>query len=193
MKRVTVFCGSSMSTEENYQKQATLLGATLAKNNIEVVYGGANIGLMGAVANGALEAGGKVIGVTPTFLGTKEIVHENLTELIIVATMHERKTKMNDLSDGCIALPGGFGTFDELFEILTWGQLGLHSKPIGLLNVDGFYDHLIKMLETMNEKGLLSTVNKNMLLVSDNIDDLLTKMKNYVAPIVPKLISNKTN
>jgi uncharacterized protein (TIGR00730 family) len=189
MKRITVFCGSSAGTEEIYTSQATLLGATLAKRNIELVYGGANVGLMGAVADGVLNNGGKAIGVLPNFLRSKEIAHKQLTELILVDTMHERKTKMNDLCDGVIALPGGFGTLDELFEMLTWGQLGLHKKPIAILNVDGYYDALIVFIQTMTDKGLLKRVNQQMLLVSDTIDDLLDKMENYVPPTVGKWIS----
>ena len=192
MKRVTVFCGSSSGTEEIYTTQATLLGETLAKRNIELVYGGAKVGLMGAVADGVLNQGGKVIGVLPNFLGSKEIAHPKLTELILVDTMHERKTKMNDLSDGVIALPGGFGTLDELFEMLTWAQLGLHKKPIAILNVDGYYDALIVFVQKMVNKGLLKEVNQQMLLVSDTIDELLDKMRDYVAPTVGKWI-NKEN
>lgn len=191
MKRITVFCGSSSGTEEIYTSQATLLGQTLAKRNIELVYGGANVGLMGAVADGVLNNGGKAIGVLPNFLRSKEIAHKQLTELILVDTMHERKTKMNDLCDGVIALPGGFGTLDELFEMLTWGQLGLHKKPIAILNVDGYYDALIVFIQTMTDKGLLKEVNQQMLLVSDTIDDLLDKMENYVPPTVGKWIDKK--
>jgi uncharacterized protein (TIGR00730 family) len=192
MKRITVFCGSSSGTEEIYTSQAILLGQTLAKRNIELVYGGAKVGLMGAVADGVLNAGGKAIGVLPNFLRSKEIAHKQLTELILVDTMHERKTKMNDLCDGVIALPGGFGTLDELFEMLTWGQLGLHKKPIAILNIDGYYDALIVFVQTMTDKGLLKEVNQQMLLVSDTIDDLLNKMENYVPPTVGKWI-NKEN
>lgn len=188
MKRITVFCASSFGIEKIYEEQAVALGKTLAQQNIELVYGGANVGLMGAVADGALNAGGKVIGVLPNFLQSKEIAHLDLTELILVESMHERKTKMNDLCDGVIALPGGFGTLEELFEMLTWAQLGLHKKPIAILNVNGFYDALITLLQTMTEKRLLKEVNREMLLVSDNIDDLLDKMKNYVAPTVGKWI-----
>jgi uncharacterized protein (TIGR00730 family) len=191
MKRITVFCGSSFGTEEIYKEQAELLGKTLAEQNIELVYGAANVGLMGAVADGTLNAGGKVIGVLPDFLRSKEIAHTNLTELILVESMHERKTKMNDLCDGVIALPGGFGTLEELFEMLTWAQLGLHKKPIAILNIDGFYDSLITLTKVMVEKGLLKDVNQEMLLVSDNIDDLLTKMRNYVPPAVGKWIEKK--
>jgi len=191
MKRITVFCASSFGTEKIYEEQAILVGKTLAEQNIEVVYGGANVGLMGAVADGALNAGGKVIGVLPNFLRSKEIAHLGLTELILVESMHERKTKMNDLCDGVIALPGGFGTLEELFEMLTWAQLGLHKKPIAILNVNGFYDSLIELLQTMTEKGLLKDVNREMLLVSDNIDDLLEKMRNYVPPTVGKWIDKE--
>ncbi|MNK85110.1 LOG family protein YvdD [compost metagenome] len=191
MKRITVFCASSFGTEKIYEEQAILVGKTLAEQNIELVYGGANVGLMGAVADGALNAGGKVIGVLPNFLRSKEIAHLGLTELILVESMHERKTKMNELCDGVIALPGGFGTLEELFEMLTWAQLGLHKKPIAILNVNGFYDALITLLQTMTEKGLLKEVNREMLLVSDNIDDLLEQMKNYVAPSVGKWIDKK--
>ncbi|MFB9110518.1 TIGR00730 family Rossman fold protein [Flavobacterium gyeonganense] len=191
MRRITVFCGSSFGTEEIYSEQAVLLGETLAKQNIELVYGGANVGLMGAVADGVLNNGGKAIGVLPDFLRSKEIAHLGLTELILVESMHERKTKMNDLCDGVIALPGGFGTLEELFEMLTWAQLGLHKKPIAILNINGFYDSLIQLIENMVSKGLLKDVNQQMLLVSDNIDDLLNKMKNYKAPTVGKWIEKE--
>ncbi|WP_281232559.1 TIGR00730 family Rossman fold protein [Flavobacterium gelatinilyticum] len=191
MNRITVFCGSSFGTDEIYQEQAVLLGKTLAKQNIGLVYGGANVGLMGAVADGALSENGTVIGVLPNFLRSKEIAHLGLTELILVESMHERKTKMNDLCDGVIALPGGFGTLEELFEMLTWAQLGLHKKPIAILNINSFYDSLIELTKVMVEKGLLKDVNQEMLLVSDNIDDLLEKMKNYTPPAVGKWIDKK--
>ncbi len=192
MKRVTVFCGSSFGTEGIYTSQATLLGQALARHNIELVYGGAKVGLMGAVADGVLKQGGKVIGVLPNFLKSKEIAHDHLTQLILVETMHERKTKMNELSDGVIALPGGFGTLEEFFEMLTWAQLGLHKKPVAILNIDDFYNPLNILIQTMVEKGFLKEVNQQMLLVSDNIDELLTKMENYVAPTVGKWISKET-
>lgn len=191
MKRITVFCASSFGTEKIYEEQAAAVGKTLAEQNIELVYGGANVGLMGAVADGALNACGKVIGVLPNFLRSKEIAHQSLTELILVESMHERKTKMNDLCDGVIALPGGFGTLEELFEMLTWAQLGLHKKPIAILNVNGFYDSLIVLLQTMTAKGLLKEVNQKMLLVSEDIEDLLNQMKNYTAPTVGKWIDKK--
>ena len=192
MKNITVFCGSSTGTDSQFEVQATLLGATLAKQNIGLVYGGADIGLMGAVANGALKAGGKVIGVLPKFLKTKEIAHMGLTELIIVESMHERKLKMNELCDGVISLPGGLGTLEELFEMMTWAQLGLHQKPLGLLNTGGYYDPLITMLHTMVEKGFMKAADHDLLLVSDNVDELLQKMTNYTAPEIVKWITDDT-
>ncbi len=192
MKRITVFCASSIGIETIYETQATLLGQTLAKQNIELVYGGANIGLMGAVANGALMEHGKVIGVLPQFLAAKEIAHESLTELIIVESMHERKTKMNELCDGVISLPGGLGTLEEFFEMMTWAQLGLHKKPMGLLNVDGYFDSLIHMIQTMVAKGFLKPSDQNLLIVSNTVDDLLQKMKNYVAPTTIQWIDKET-
>lgn len=192
MKSITVFCGSSFGSEDKYRKQAFSLGQTLAKHNIQLVYGGAKIGLMGAVADGTLSEGGKVIGVLPNFLRSKEIAHEDLTELILVESMHERKTKMNELCDGVIALPGGFGTMEEFFEMLTWAQLGLHKKPIALFNIDGFYDPLTDMIQTMVDKGFLKELNQQMILISDNVDDLLSKMRNYKAPHVGKWITEES-
>lgn len=192
MKRITVFCGSSFGTDEVFGKQAYLLGKTMAEKNIGLVYGGANVGLMGAVADGVIENGGEAIGVLPHFLQNKEIAHQNLSELILVETMHERKTKMNDLCDGVIALPGGFGTLEEFFEMLTWGQLGLHKKPIGILNVNRFYDSLIEFVKTMVAKGFLKEINEKMILISDDIEILLKMMEDYNAPVVSKWIDKET-
>ena len=192
MKAITVFCASSFGTDPAFEEQAFQLGATLAKNNIQLIYGGAQVGLMGAVANGALAAGGKVTGVLPHFLQSKEIAHAGLTELILTESMHERKTKMDSLSDGVIALPGGFGTLEELFEILTWGQLGLHKKPVALLNINGFYDELIAFINTMVDKGVLKGINRDMLLIDTDAHALLDKMRNYKAPEVGKWISKET-
>jgi hypothetical protein len=141
---------------------------------------------MGQVAAGSLENGGETIGVIPEFLKTKEIVHTGLTQLITTKDMHERKLKMQELSAGFIALPGGFGTFEELFEIITWGQLGLHKSPIGLLNINGFYDDLIAMLKKMVRKGLLKKENFDLLLIGENIEELLEKMHNFKPMPVPK-------
>jgi uncharacterized protein (TIGR00730 family) len=189
MKRISVFCGSSLGFEDIFRQEATQLGQTFAKRNIELVYGGTSIGLMGIVADGVLNRGGKVIGVLPNFLKSKEITHENLTELFLVESMHDRKTKMNELCDGVIALPGGFGTLDELFEMLTWAQLGLHQKPIGILNIGGYYDSLIVFVQTMVDSGFLKKENQDMILISNNIDELLDKMENYSAPEIGKWIT----
>lgn len=191
MKSVVVFCGSSAGNEPAYVQQAYELGQALAKRGLTLVYGGAKVGLMGAVADGALQANGKVIGVLPYFLQQKELAHNDLTELILVDTMHERKTKMNELSDAVIALPGGFGTMEELFEMLTWGQLGLHRKPVGLLNTNGFYDPLLQLAQTMNSKAFLTTENKEMLLHSNRIDELLVKLEQYQPPLKTKWITQE--
>ena len=191
MKAIAVFCGSSTGNNENYKKQAILLGQMMSKKNIDLVYGGAKVGLMGAIAEAVLNEGGKVIGVLPRFLQSKEIAHDQLTQLILVENMHERKTRMHEMSDGVIALPGGFGTMEELFEMLTWSQLGLHENPIGILNIDGFYDALISLLDNMVEKGLLKQKNLEMLLIDDTIDSLLSQMEQYVAPYVPKWIDEE--
>lgn len=188
MKSLTVFCGSSMGNPEIYRHQAFLLGQLLATKQITLVYGGAKVGLMGAVAEGALQNHGKVIGVLPKFLASKEIAHDDLSELILVDTMHERKKIMNDLCEGVIALPGGFGTMEELFEMLTWAQLGLHQKPIGLLNIQDYYTDLIQLIQKMVDTELLSPLNQSMLLINDNAPDLIEKMMNYQAPKVPKWI-----
>jgi len=191
MKSITVFCGSSFGYDEIYKTQATLLGQTLAKKNIRLVYGGANVGLMGAVADGSLAAGGEVVGVLPKFLQEKEIAHQHLTELILVDSMHERKVKMSELCEGVIALPGGYGTLEELFEMLTWAQLGLHKKPIAILNTNGYYNCLNVLTQGMVDSGFLKQLNKDMLLISGDIEDLLNKMFAYKAPDVGKWVTKE--
>lgn len=189
MQSIVVFCGSSSGNDERFVARATQLGEALAREHITLVYGGARIGLMGAVADGALNAGGKVIGVLPRFLQSKEIAHAGLSELHLVDSMHERKLLMNELCDGAIALPGGFGTLEEFFEMLTWAQLGLHQKPVALLNVANFYDPLLALIQHMVDCALLKPVNQSMLLSGGDIATLLTRMRNYQAPVVPKWIS----
>jgi uncharacterized protein (TIGR00730 family) len=181
IKSVCVFCGSNYGLAPVYKEQATLLGRVLAEKGIELIYGGAHVGLMGAVADGALKAGGRVTGILPRFLEEKELAHTGLSELILVDTMHQRKTIMNERCDAVITLPGGFGTMDELFEMLTWSQLGLHNKPIGVLNVNGYYDHLILIIENMVAKGFLSPAHKESLLIHNEIDVLLQQMSDYKA------------
>ncbi|MEM7298898.1 MAG: TIGR00730 family Rossman fold protein [Bacteroidota bacterium] len=189
MKSIAVFCGSSVGKNGDFFSTARALGSFLADNKIRVIYGGAKIGLMGAVANGALENEGEVVGVIPDFLQTKEVAHDSLTELITVKTMHERKTKMSDLADGFIVLPGGFGTMEEFFEILTWAQLGLHKKPIALLNIDRYYDALIDLFDKMISENLIKESNRQMVLISDTVETLFLQMKNYQAPKVKLWIS----
>lgn len=191
MKSIAVFCGSANGHDAVYHEAAFHTGRTLAQQGIQVVYGGARIGLMGAVADGALQAGGMVTGVLPYFLQTKEVAHDTLTDLIIVETMHQRKLKMHELSDGIITLPGGWGTMEELFEMLTWAQLGLHTKPIGLLNIDGYYDDLIQLCNTMQERGFLAEKYMGMLLHSNNLQDLMAQMQQYTAPVQPKWLDEE--
>lgn len=182
MKSVAVFCASGIGNKPDYKDEAYKTGKFLARHQLEVIYGGSHIGLMGALAQGALDHGGVVRGVLPEFMTQHELAHQNLTELIMVDSMQERKLKMHELSDAVIALPGGFGTFEELFEMLTWAQLGLHQKPIGILNVKGYYNHLKKLLDHMTNEGLLKSKNAEMLLFSDTIKDLHQIMQDYKPP-----------
>ncbi len=183
---ICVFCGSSEGNDTKIISEAFALGEKLAQKNITLVYGAAKIGIMGEVAKGAFKHKGKVVGVIPEFLKVKEVVHQGLTELIVTNNMHERKMKMHELSNGFMTLPGGFGTLEELFEIITWSQLGLHQKPIGLLNIGGFYDNLLGLLENMVRRGFLKMENYDLLLVDEDIDRLLEKMKTFKPVQVPK-------
>lgn len=181
-----------MGSRPEFQEAARRLGGLLGERDIRLVYGGAQVGLMGSVADATLEAGGEVIGVLPNFLGGKEIAHHSLTELIMVDSMHERKQKMSELCDAVITLPGGYGTMEELFEFITWAQLGLHRKPIGLLNVAGYYDSLIRLVDDMVRFELLKPMNRDMLIVSNDEEELLQLMDEYQAPEVPKWIDPET-
>ncbi|MEA3461481.1 MAG: TIGR00730 family Rossman fold protein [Bacteroidota bacterium] len=188
MKKIAIYCGSSAGPNEIYRTQAAQLGRYLAENNIHVVFGGGKVGMMGILADAALEAGGEVTGVIPGFLHVKEVAHNGLTELITVETMHARKALIEKMCDGAIALPGGFGTLDELFEMLTWGQLGLHDKPVGILNTNGFYNQILSAVDRMVEDGFLKDLNRDMLLVSEHIDELFKRMQSYAPPRVRKWI-----
>ena len=190
--RIAVFCGSSSGNDPQFLRTAAGVGKYIAESGMEVIYGGAQVGLMGAVADAALSAGGKVTGIIPGFLKTKEIAHTGLTELLVVDTMHARKLLMHDRSDAIIALPGGYGTLEELFEMLTWAQLGLHQKPIGLLNVAGFYDGLIALADTMAAQGFLKADHRAMLLVADDVAALLAQLRAWQAPTAPKWITEET-
>ncbi|WP_422348229.1 TIGR00730 family Rossman fold protein [Flagellimonas sp.] len=191
MDSVAVFCGSSEGNDPRMVEAAFGLGEVLASQQIQLVYGGAKVGLMGQVADGALGKNGKVIGVIPDFLKRKEVFHPSISELIVVETMHQRKLRMHELADGFMALPGGYGTLEELFEIITWGQLGLHQKPIGLLNCDGFFDSMLQFLDTMVTQGFLKQENREMLLVDSSAERLLEQMRNYTPLITPKWIEKE--
>ncbi len=173
IKSVCVFCGSRVGDNPAYALAASHLGTLLASKNIQLVYGAGNIGLMGVVADACLAANGKVVGVIPTKLVEKEVAHKGLTELIVVESMHERKALMATKSDAFVALPGGFGTCDELFEILTWAQLGIHHKPIGILNTDGFFNPLLAWIDQMIDQGFVKQRFKELLLVAEKPDELM--------------------
>lgn len=191
MKGIVVFCGSSEGTDPQFAKDAYNLGKTLAQQQIDLIYGGAKIGIMGKVAQGALDNEGRVIGVIPEFLKRKEVYHDGLSELIITQNMHDRKLKMHELSDGILMLPGGFGTLEEFFEMLTWAQLGLHPYPIAVLNTNGFYDELLQMLKKMVEKGFVKKENLDAILVDDNIDLLLEKMNAFKPLPMPQWMTKE--
>ena len=165
MNSIVVFCGSSLGVENEYAADAYNLGTLMAKKAIRLIYGGAKIGIMGKVAQGILDGQGTAIGVIPEFLMKKEVYHPQLSELIITKDMHERKLKMHELSQGIIMLPGGYGTLEEFFEMLTWAQLGLHRYPIGILNTKGFYDPLLTMLQDMVKKGFVKQENYDMIYI----------------------------
>ena len=184
MKRLCVFCGSSPGVRPAYVQAARALGGLLAARGIGVVYGGASIGVMGAVANGALEAGGEVIGVIPEKLAVREVSHEGLSALHVVASMHERKALMAELSDAFVALPGGIGTFEELFEVWTWAQLGMHAKPCALLDVERYYAPLLAFLEHSVAEGFLHPVYRDMLIVADDAESLLGLLAAWQPPPV---------
>lgn len=179
MKRLAVYCGSASPADPRYMELARDVGAVLAHRGIGVVYGGGRLGLMGAVASGALEAGGEVIGVIPDALANSEVANHDCTELITVSGMHERKQRFTDLSDGFVTIPGGVGTMDELWEAMSWAQLGYHTKPVGLLNAFGFYDHLIAFNRQMAEVGFVRPAHQGILIAAETMPDLLRKMAGY--------------
>ncbi len=184
-RRICVFCASAFGANPIYRQTADATGRLLAERGVTIVYGGGRVGLMGALAEGALAAGGRVIGVMPQALVDREIAHTGLTEFHVVSSMHQRKAKMADLADAFLALPGGFGTLDELCEILTWAQLGLHSKPIGLLNVAGYYNHFLALLDHQMREGLLQPAHRAALLSSDVLDELLAALSAATPPREP--------
>ena len=188
MRRVCVFAGSSAGVRSEYATAAAALGRALHAQGIELVYGGAHVGLMGVVADATLAAGGRATGVIPEALVSKELAHAGLSDLRVVSSMHERKALMSDLSDGFIALPGGWGTWEELFEVLTWAQLGLHRKPCGLLNVGGYFDGLLAFLAHSVAEGFVRPQHASMLLVADTPETLLGRLATYRPPLAEKWI-----
>jgi uncharacterized protein (TIGR00730 family) len=188
VKRVCVFSGSSPGADLAYRAAATDLGHRFAERGIELVYGGASVGLMGAVADAAMEGGGHVIGVIPQSLVDREIAHPAIGDLRVVESMHERKALMADLSDAFVALPGGVGTLEELFEVYTWNQLGLHAKPLGLFNVRGYYDGLARFLDHAVEERFVTRESRAMLLVSEHLDELIDGLDGWQGPRRPKWI-----
>jgi uncharacterized protein (TIGR00730 family) len=192
LKRVCVFCGSSPGRDSIFVEAAERLGRAIARRGLELVYGGAHVGLMGRVADAALAEGGRVIGVIPRSMVEREIAHTGLSELRIVSSMHERKALMEQLSDAFVALPGGTGTFEEMCEIFTWGQLGLHAKPCALMNVAGYYAPFLQLLDNAVEMGFLRPVYREMVLVEEQADAVLTRFASYEAPLVEKWLTRET-
>lgn len=188
MKSVAVFCGASSGFNIIYKNTAIALGNYLAEHQIKMVYGGGKIGMMGIIADAMLQKNGEVVGVIPHLLRHEEVAHNSISKMHIVKTMSERKMLISKMVDGYIALAGGFGTLDEVFEALTLGQLGIEKKPVGLLNTNGFFDALILQLDKMVEEGFLKIENRNMLLISNNVEDLIVQMHHYTPPTVNKLI-----
>jgi uncharacterized protein (TIGR00730 family) len=191
MKSITVFCGSSSGFRQEYAKAAKNLAQELVKENIRLVYGGGRVGLMGIIADEVMKNGGEVIGIIPEALDKKEVAHRGITELRVVSSMHERKAMMAELADGFIAMPGGIGTFEEFFEILTWAQLGFHDKPCGILNVADYYDGLLNLCENAVNEGFLRKIHSDLILADSDAVSLLKKMQEYAPQNVQKWIDKE--
>lgn len=182
IKTVCVYCSSSDKVRSTYIEAAHAMGRALARRGLRLVYGAGKTGLMGAVADAALQAGGEVVGVIPAFFNTPALVHSGLSTLEVVETMHERKARLVELADGFVALPGGFGTFEEFFEIVTWSQIGLHSKPIGLLNAGGYYDPLLKLVEHAYAEGMIYAEHRQLFVHAGQVDELLDALSSHKLP-----------
>jgi uncharacterized protein (TIGR00730 family) len=189
MNRICVFCGSSSGIHPRYAEAARTLGSALVRRGIGLVYGGGNVGLMGIIADAVMDAGGEVIGVIPEALVERELAHNDVTQMIVVRSMHERKAKMAELSNGFVAMPGGYGTFEEFCEIITWAQLGLHRKPCGILNVNGYYDPLMKLFDHAVAEGFLRSANRQLVLEESDPERLLTTMATFKPQHTEKWIS----
>lgn len=191
MKRICVFCGSNAGSRPEYRAETWALGEAIVQRGLALVYGGGNVGLMGVLADAVLELGGEVIGVIPDSLMRKEVGHTGITDLRVVDSMHERKAMMSDLADAFIALPGGLGTFEELFEIVTWAQLGIHGKPCGLLNIEGYYDRLLEFINHAVEEEFLKPQHAKLICASDSVADLFTQLETFKSPIVQKWMNRE--
>lgn len=191
MRALCVFCGANFGRRPAYREAARHLGELLAQRGITLVYGGGSVGLMGTLADAALGGGGRVIGVIPRALAEKEIAHTGLSEMHVVASMHERKALMADLADAFLTLPGGFGTWDEFCEALTWSQLGLQKKACAFLNVEGYYDALLALTERAAEDGFIRSEHRELLLVGDDVAELLDRLRDYEVPYVPKWVGRE--
>jgi uncharacterized protein (TIGR00730 family) len=187
VERVCVYCGSSPGHDPSYREAAREMGEALLERDLGLVFGGGSVGLMGTVADTVLDGGGEVVGVIPEALETKEVAHGGVTELVVVGSMHERKQRMVELADGFVALPGGLGTLEELFEVLTWAQLGIHEKPCGVLNVDGFYGGLVDHLDGATEAGFVSPAHRELARVETDPEALLDAFEMYEPPTEPKV------
>ncbi|AWC92218.1 TPA: TIGR00730 family Rossman fold protein [Morganella morganii subsp. morganii] len=184
IKRIAVYCGSAAGASEIYRLEAVKFARILVEQGITLVYGGASVGIMGTVADTVLREGGKAIGVIPALLEGREIAHKNLTELYRVSTMHERKSKMIELADGFVALPGGFGTLEEFAEVFTWSQIGLHQKPVGLMNINNYYDPLLSLISKMTDEQFMQEKYRHMAIVETDGNALIRRFRDYEAPAV---------
>jgi len=191
MNRICVFCGSKMGINPRFLETAIQLGRVLAERRLDLVYGGASIGLMGAVADSVMAGGGKAVGVIPEAMASKEVAHDGLTEMHVVSSMHERKSMMARLADAFVALPGGFGSFEELLEMITWAQLGIHQKPVGILNVSGYYDPLIQLFERAIEEDFIRPSNRQLFLVDQEPDRLIQTLLTHKLPEVKRWITER--
>lgn len=189
MRSICVFCGSKAGTNGQYGEAARQLGRGLARRAIRLVYGGGSVGLMGVVADAVLEAGGEVTGVIPQALATKELLHDGVTDMRVVDSMHTRKALMAELADAFIAMPGAYGTFEELLEMITWTSLGIHAKPIGILNVAGYFDHLVRLIDHAIAEGFLKARNRDILVVGAEPDDLLDHLTDHKLPVTRQWIT----
>lgn len=189
MKRICIYCGSQVGKDLTYKEVAKALGELMVRRNLGLVYGGGSIGLMGVVADAMLANAGEVIGVIPDALATEELVHPGVAEMRVVRTMHERKAVMADLADAFIAMPGGYGTFEELFEAITWNQLGIHRKPIGLLNVAGYFDPLVRLIDHAVQEGFIKRKQRDLFVVEERPQALLDRLQSHVVPPQKPIIS----